>query len=207
MIAMVLEHVEGLVLDLPAGAATGGEFLDVVAVHFQIGDEGVAVGDGAVRACDRDCQPVDAQGVAAVADGQTGHPSAVVHAPPRASSRLGTVRGQVDAVDTLMPMSRMAYCRLLPRRRSGISAQSTPAAVPDGARGASWRLRLRLHRHDRGQHRETLRRGHGPVAPGPVLRLALDHLAVREVAPRVAHPMVTVRYWRDVPAETGRPAP
>ena len=38
------------------------------------------------------------------------------------------------------------------------------AAAPDGAPDAS---RLRLNRHDRRQHRQALRRRHGPVAPPP----------------------------------------
>ena len=49
------------------------EFGDVVAVHVEAGDEGAAVGDGAVRPRAGDLEPVDAQGVVAVADGQAGH--------------------------------------------------------------------------------------------------------------------------------------
>ena len=48
MVAVLLEDVEGLVLDLPAGACAGGEFGDVVGAHVEAGDEGAAVGDGAV---------------------------------------------------------------------------------------------------------------------------------------------------------------
>ena len=42
VVAVLLEDVEGLVLDLPAGAGAVGEFGDVGAVDGQAGDEGAA---------------------------------------------------------------------------------------------------------------------------------------------------------------------
>jgi hypothetical protein len=44
VVALGLEDVEGLVLDLPAGAAASGQFGDCVRSDRQVGDEGVAVG-------------------------------------------------------------------------------------------------------------------------------------------------------------------
>src|SRR3712207_7999620 len=44
VVALGLEHVKGLVLDLPAGAAARGQFGDRVRSDRQVGDEGVAVG-------------------------------------------------------------------------------------------------------------------------------------------------------------------
>ena len=40
VVALGLEHVEGLVLDLPAGAAARGQFGDSVRGDRQVGDEG-----------------------------------------------------------------------------------------------------------------------------------------------------------------------
>ena len=89
--------VEGLVLDLPSGAGAVGEFSDVVAVDVEAGDEGAAVGDGAVGSRAGDLQPVDAQGVVAVADGQAGHPP--VAADAAAGAGGGAAGGQADAVE------------------------------------------------------------------------------------------------------------
>src|SRR3954466_8414849 len=44
VVALGLEDVEGLVLDLPSGAAAGGQFGDTVCGDRQIGDEGIVVG-------------------------------------------------------------------------------------------------------------------------------------------------------------------
>jgi hypothetical protein len=44
VVAVGLEDVEGLVLDLPAGAAAGGEFGDGFGADRQVGDEAVGVG-------------------------------------------------------------------------------------------------------------------------------------------------------------------
>jgi hypothetical protein len=44
VVALVLQNVERLVLDLPPGPATGSKFDDGVATDRQIGDEAVAIG-------------------------------------------------------------------------------------------------------------------------------------------------------------------
>jgi hypothetical protein len=44
VVSVGLEHVEGLVFDLPAGAATGGQFGNAVASDGEIGDEAVVIG-------------------------------------------------------------------------------------------------------------------------------------------------------------------
>ena len=61
VVAVLLEDVEGLVLDLPSGAGAVGEFGDVVVVDVEAGEEGAAVGDGAVGSGAGALQPVDAQ--------------------------------------------------------------------------------------------------------------------------------------------------
>src|SRR4051812_2347470 len=58
-VAAVLEHVEALVLDLPARPCAGGELGHGLARDRQIGDEAVAVGELALRVADLDRQPVD----------------------------------------------------------------------------------------------------------------------------------------------------
>ena len=102
VVAPMLEDIEGFVLDFPAGAPAGGQFGDRVPVHGQIGDEGVAVGDGAVGAGDLDLEPVHAQGVVAVADGQAGHEAVAVDAPLPAPAHDRSVRFQGDAVEILV---------------------------------------------------------------------------------------------------------
>src|SRR3954447_18040605 len=59
---VALEHVEGLVLDLPSGTAARGQFGDAVRGDRQVGHEGVVVGTLARAAEDLDGQPVDAHG-------------------------------------------------------------------------------------------------------------------------------------------------
>ena len=61
--------------------------------------------------------------------------------------------------------------------------------VPEALHGGG----PRLGRHDRRQHRQTLRWRHGRVASAPTRRLALDGLAVREVPARVGRPVHPIR--------------
>ena len=49
VVSLGLENVEGLVLDLPAGATAGREFGDIVGPDRQVGNETVAVGDSPWR--------------------------------------------------------------------------------------------------------------------------------------------------------------
>ena len=63
VVAAVLEHVEALVLDLPARPCAGGELGHGLARDRQIGDEAVAVGELALRVADLDRQPVDRERV------------------------------------------------------------------------------------------------------------------------------------------------
>ena len=59
--------VECLVLDLPSGAAASGEFGDGVGSDGQIGNEAVVVGSLSLGIEDLDGEPIDADGVLAVA--------------------------------------------------------------------------------------------------------------------------------------------
>jgi len=57
VVALVLQNVEGLVLDLPPGPATGGKFDDGIGTDRQIGDEAVAVGGLAASVDDLASRP------------------------------------------------------------------------------------------------------------------------------------------------------
>src|SRR3954469_17018221 len=61
MVAVVLQNIEAFVLDLPTRPATGGQFGHRVGADLKVGDEAVAVGDGAGGVDDLDHQPVDDQ--------------------------------------------------------------------------------------------------------------------------------------------------
>ena len=90
IVAVVLQDVEAFVLDLPAGPATGGQFGHRVGADGQVGDEAVAVGDGAGGVDDLDHQPVDGQGVGVAAQRDVGEPAVAVskRSRPRLTLRL-----------------------------------------------------------------------------------------------------------------------
>ena len=67
VIAVGLEDVERLVLDLPPRPAAGGEFDDCVGTDGQIGDEAVALGRLTLGVDDLDLEPVDLERILAVA--------------------------------------------------------------------------------------------------------------------------------------------
>ena len=75
IVTLGFERVERFVLHLPARAATGGHLDDVGAINGQIGDEAVAISHLAVRTGNLDGQPIDPQGIRAVAQGQIAHPT------------------------------------------------------------------------------------------------------------------------------------
>src|SRR5260370_37761978 len=66
VVAVVLEHVEGFVLDLPSCPATGSEFDDIVWADGQIGDEAVAVGRRSCRVADLGLEPADPDPILAI---------------------------------------------------------------------------------------------------------------------------------------------
>ncbi len=66
VVPVVLEDVEGLVLNFPSGSAASGDFGHILSVHRQIGDEAIAVGHLAIRLGDFDFQPIDGDGVLAI---------------------------------------------------------------------------------------------------------------------------------------------
>ena len=61
VVALVLQDVERLVLDLPSRPAAGGQFDDGVGADRQIGDEAVAICRLAPGIDDLDLEPVDRQ--------------------------------------------------------------------------------------------------------------------------------------------------
>ena len=75
VVTVVLQCVEVFVLDLPAGATTGGQSGHIGLIDRQIGNKAVAIGDLAVRIDDFDLQPIDQQSVLAVADRHAFHPA------------------------------------------------------------------------------------------------------------------------------------
>src|SRR6478752_2573713 len=75
------QNVECFVLYLPACAATGGEFGDVLAGNREVGDKTVPVSDLAGGIGDFDFQPVDRQGVLGVAQRNPGDPTVPVGDP------------------------------------------------------------------------------------------------------------------------------
>jgi hypothetical protein len=79
VVALVLQNVEGLVLDLPPGPATGAKFDDGIGTDRQIGDEAVAVGGLAASVDDLDLEPVDDQRIAPVAQRDNMEPAIAVY--------------------------------------------------------------------------------------------------------------------------------
>ena len=75
VVAVGLEHVESLVLDLPSGAAAGGDLGDGLGGDGQVGEEGVVVGALALGVEDLDGEPVDVASVWAGVQRQVGEPS------------------------------------------------------------------------------------------------------------------------------------
>src|SRR3982751_533186 len=75
VVAVGLEDVEGLVLDLPPGAAAGGEVGDRAGGDGQISDEGIVIGAVSRAVEDLDGEPVDAEGIGAGAQRYRGEPA------------------------------------------------------------------------------------------------------------------------------------
>ena len=63
IVSVGLEHVEGLVLDLPPRATAGGQFGDAVGGDREIGDEAVVIGSLSLGVEDLDGEPVDQYGI------------------------------------------------------------------------------------------------------------------------------------------------
>src|SRR3954463_9834721 len=97
IVSVVLRNIEAFVLDLPTRPATGGQFGHRVGADLEVGDEAVAVGDGAGGIDDLDHQPVDDQGVGIAAQRDVRKPAvAVVEALTPALDLMGQGR-QFDA--------------------------------------------------------------------------------------------------------------
>jgi hypothetical protein len=74
-VAVIFHHVEGLVLDLPARPAAGGDFGDARLVDRQAGHPGDGIFDAAVAVENLQTDPVDQHGVLAVAQRNTLDPA------------------------------------------------------------------------------------------------------------------------------------
>jgi len=75
VVAVGLEDVEGLVLDLPASPAAGGDFGNGLGGDRQIGDEAVGIGHLSFGVADLDGEPIDDEGVVAGAQRHGGEPA------------------------------------------------------------------------------------------------------------------------------------
>lgn len=102
MVSVLLEDVEGFVLDFPPGAGALGQFDDIVALDVEAGDEVSAVGDGFVRSLAGDLVSVDAQGVVAVPQGQVCHPVVTKGAPPDSGPGGGLADMETDAIEVFV---------------------------------------------------------------------------------------------------------
>src|SRR3954468_23671387 len=94
---VALEHVEGLVLDLPSGTAARGQFGDAVRGDRQVGHEGVVVDTLARAAEDLDGHPVDAHGIGGAAQRDLAQPAIDAGGLPAALDDGLPVLREVDA--------------------------------------------------------------------------------------------------------------
>ena len=69
MIVVVLQYVEALVLDFPSCSGAGGALADVFARDLERGYEGSVVGRLLLGIADGDADPIDVEGVLALAQG------------------------------------------------------------------------------------------------------------------------------------------
>src|SRR3974390_3892790 len=81
MIAVVFEDVEAFVLDFPPRSCAGGDLSDVFARDLERGDEGAVVGRLALGVADGDADPIDDEGVLAVAQRRLREPAVSVREP------------------------------------------------------------------------------------------------------------------------------
>src|SRR5258708_5877911 len=70
-----LENVEGLVLDLPSGAAAGGEFGHGLGGDRQVGHEAVEVSSRSLGIADLDGEAIDVEGIVGIAQWHAGEPA------------------------------------------------------------------------------------------------------------------------------------
>src|SRR5664279_1748338 len=75
VVSVGLEHVEGLVLDLPPGAPAGGQFGDSAGRDREIGDEAVVIGSLTFGVADLDGEPVDQDGILCGTQRHAGKPA------------------------------------------------------------------------------------------------------------------------------------
>ena len=75
VVSVGFENVEGLILDLPAGAAGGGELGDRLGGDRQVGHEAVVVGPLSLGVEDLDGEPIDAEGILAGAQRHIAEPA------------------------------------------------------------------------------------------------------------------------------------
>jgi len=103
MIAVVLQHIEALVFDLPAGARASRNFDHVVRCHRQTGHESAIVGRFSLGIDDADPEPVDGQRVFSVAQRNALDPAVVIDQAMLAGPAFGhRVLVQRRALDKLV---------------------------------------------------------------------------------------------------------
>src|SRR3954454_5530368 len=119
MVAVVLQDIEAFILDLPARPAAGGQVDHRVGTDVEVGDEAVAVGDGAGGVDDLDHQPVDSHGLGVAAQRDVREPAVAIVEALAPALDLAAQRRQVDAgeifLDRLMGR-RLAHEQEVPAR-------------------------------------------------------------------------------------------
>lgn len=75
IVAVVLEHVEGLVLNLPPCPSTGSQFGDGIGRDIKVGDEAVVIGPLARGVAGLDGKPVDQDGIGGGPQRHAGEPA------------------------------------------------------------------------------------------------------------------------------------
>ena len=106
VVAVGLEHVERLVLDLPPCPAAGGKLDDRVGTDRQIGDEAVAVCRLPLGIDDLDLEPVDLERILAVTQRHVMQPAVAMHETRLAAPDRLLHRRQVDPAE-VFPDQRM----------------------------------------------------------------------------------------------------
>src|SRR5271157_5296482 len=102
VVALVLQNVERLVLDLPPRPATGGKVDDRVGTDGQVGDEAVAVCRLAAGVDDLELEPVDRQRVLAVAQRHVMEPAVAMDETLLAAPDRLLDHRQVDAGEIVL---------------------------------------------------------------------------------------------------------
>ncbi len=111
VVAVGLEDIERLVLDLPSRPAAGGKFDDRIGTNRQIGDEAVAIRRIALGIDDLDLEPVDLERILAVTQRHVMQPAVAMDEALLAAPDRLLHRRQVDPGNSIpVRYSRINGC-------------------------------------------------------------------------------------------------